>query len=76
MKSSSKLLTLSAVAVAYLLMGDMNSNEQNAMANWLMLVAQTLSTNAFFEAVEGGNTVDNREILIKLKNAIDKEINR
>ena len=76
MMQSSKLMTLSAVAVAYLLMGDMNSNEQNAMANWLMLVAQTLETNAFFTALNSSNQVDDKELLRKLKNALEQEINR
>lgn len=29
----------------------MTANEQNAVGNWLMLVAQVISTNAFYRAV-------------------------
>lgn len=47
-----KLFTLSAVAVGYLLIDDTTSNEQNALGNWLMLVAQILCTNAFYKQVE------------------------
>lgn len=46
-----KLFSLSAVAVGYILIDDMTANEQNAVGNWLMLVAQVLSTNAFYRAV-------------------------
>ena len=46
-----KLFSLSAVAVGYLLIDDMTANEQNAVGNWLMLVAQVLSTNAFYREV-------------------------
>lgn len=46
-----KLFSLSAVVVSYILIDDMTANEQNAVGNWLMLVAQVLSTNAFYRAV-------------------------
>ncbi len=46
-----KVFSLSAVAVGYILIDDMTANEQNAVGNWLMLVAQVLSTNAFYRAV-------------------------
>ena len=40
-----KLFSLSAVVVGYILIDDMTANEQNAVGNWLMLVAQVLSTS-------------------------------
>lgn len=46
-----KLFSLSAIVVGYILIDDMTANEQNAVGNWLMLVAQVLSTNAFYKAV-------------------------
>lgn len=46
-----KLFSLSAVVVGYILIDDTTANEQNAIGNWLMLVAQVLSTNAFYRAV-------------------------
>lgn len=46
-----KVFSLSAVVVGYILIDDATANEQNAMGNWLMLVAQVLSTNAFYRAV-------------------------
>lgn len=46
-----KLFSLSAVIVGYILIDDLTANEQNALGNWLMLVAQVLSTNAFYREV-------------------------
>ncbi len=46
-----KIFSLSAVIVGYILIDDMTANEQNALGNWLMLVAQVLSTNAFYRQV-------------------------
>ena len=46
-----KLFSGSAVLVGYLLMDDATAEEQNALGNWLMLVAQVLSTNAFYKAL-------------------------
>lgn len=56
-----KLFSLSAVAIGYLLIDDMTANEQNALGNWLMLVAQVLSTNAYYKALmqERGLDSDN-----------------
>ena len=56
-----KLFSLSAVAIGYLLIDDMTANEQNALGNWLMLVAQVLSTNAYYKALmqERGFDSDN-----------------
>lgn len=90
---SPKLFSLSAVAISYILIDDMKTaNEQNALGNWLMLVAQVISTNAFYKAVKEDNTISNTgknnaatfgknstkddtiEMLRKMRNAIDKEI--
>lgn len=37
--------------MGYLLIDDTTANEQNALGNWLMLVAQVLCTNAFYRQV-------------------------
>ena len=37
---------LLAVAIAIILVGDLNANEQNSLGNWLLLVGQYLATNA------------------------------
>lgn len=47
-----KVFSFSAVAVGYLLIDDLTANEQNALGNWLMLVAQVLSTNAYYKQVQ------------------------
>ena len=47
-----KLFSFSAIAIGYILIDDLTANEQNALGNWLMLVAQVLCTNAFYKQVE------------------------
>ena len=86
---SPKLFTFSAVAVRYLLLDDTTANEQNALGNWLMLVAQTLCTNAYYLQVQnerqGNNPTNNNikennnpkytvDMLNKMVNALNKEI--
>lgn len=78
---SAEAFTFSAVIIGYLLIDDMTSNEQNALGNWLMLVAQILCTNAFFQQVQmerSQNNVpsdkDTVEMLKKMVNALNKEI--
>lgn len=56
-----KLFSLSAVVVGYILIDDMTANEQNAVSNWLMLVAQVLATNAFYRAVMQERGLEPRE---------------
>lgn len=56
-----KLFSISAVAIGYILIDDMTANEQNALGNWLMLVAQVLSTNAFYRAVMQERGLEPRE---------------
>ena len=56
-----KLFSLSAVIVGYVLIDDSTANEQNALGNWLMLVAQVLSTNAFYRAVMQERGLEPRE---------------
>ena len=54
-----KAFSLSAVIVGYLLIDDLTSNEQNALGNWLMLTAQVLCTNAFYQQVQAERNQDN-----------------
>ena len=56
-----KAFTFSAIVVGYLLIDDTTANEQNALGNWLMLIAQVLCTNAFYKQVqmERGNIIEN-----------------
>lgn len=72
-----KLFSLSAVVVGYLLIDDATANEQNAMGNWLMLVAQVLSTNAFFRQVRQERGLENYNSTEsgKTKSSVNEELN-
>lgn len=81
---SPKTFTASAIIVGYLLIDDLTANEQNALGNWLMLTAQVLCTNAFYKQVQqdressatkAKNTTSEVEMLQKMVNAIEKELN-
>ena len=81
---SPKISSLSAVAVGYFLLDDLSASEQNALGNWLMLVAQVLSTNAYFKQLQSEyqNEKSNNykmasevDILKRMKDALEKEIN-
>lgn len=78
-----KLFSLSAVVVGYLLIDDLTANEQNALGNWLMLMAQVLCTNAFYKQVQTERETysstnftneDNIRLLKKMVDALNKEI--
>lgn len=83
---SPKVFSFSAVAVGYLLIDDLTANEQNALGNWLMLTAQVLCTNAYYQQVQQErnpglqSTVqdvssDEVEMLKKMVDALTQEIN-
>ena len=77
-----KLFSLSAVTVGYLLIDDTTANEQNALGNWLMLVAQILCTNAFYKQVMQERSLNNTKsdseqtivMMQKMMDALQKEI--
>ena len=77
-----KLFSLSAVTVGYLLIDDTTANEQNALGNWLMLVAHILCTNAFYKQVMQERGFDNNKndseqtivMMQKMMDALQKEI--
>lgn len=82
---SPKAFSFSAVVIGYLLIDDTTANEQNALGNWLMLVAQVLCTNAFYKQVrqERGiesstnntpNTEDTIVMMQKMMKAMQQEI--
>ncbi len=80
---SAKTFSFSAVLLGYLLIDDLTANEQNALGNWLMLTAQVLSTNAFYQQVQqersqaNTSTVSNEDgikMLEKMVEALKKEI--
>ena len=73
-----KIFSLSAVTVGYLLIDDLTANEQNALGNWLMLVAQVLCTNAFYKQVLSErkikNSINEEELLQKFVEVISNII--
>lgn len=76
-----KLLSFSAIAIGYLLIDDLDANEQNALGNWLMLIAQVLCTNAYFKQVQAERHNTNQftdedimEMMRKMRDAIEKEL--
>ncbi len=80
-----KVFSFSAVIVGYLLIDDLTANEQNALGNWLMLVAQVLSTNAFYKQVQAERGLDQSNkktptaeetivMMQKMMQALQKEI--
>ena len=73
-----KIFSLSAVIVGYLLIDDLTANEQNALGNWLMLVAQVLCTNAFYKQVLSErkikNSINEEELLQKFLEVISNII--
>lgn len=77
---SAETFSLSAVVVGYLLIDDLTANEQNAIGNWLMLTAQVLCTNAYYQQVQAErankniNSKETCEMLEKMVKALNKEI--
>lgn len=78
-----KAFSFSAVIVGYLLIDDMTANEQNALGNWLMLVAQVISTNAYYKQViternktniNNNSNIDEIIMLEKMIKALKQEI--
>ena len=67
-----KAFSFSAVIVGYLLIDDLTANEQNALGNWLMLVAQVISTNAFYKQVMAERGLDNSDTT-KSRNAMNNQ---
>ncbi len=56
---NSSTFTLSATVVGFLLIGNLNSTEQNALGNWFMLVGQILETSGSF-VFNGQNNGNNQ----------------
>ncbi len=83
---SPKLFTLSATTIGFILLDDLTANEQNALGNWLMLVAQVLCTNGFYRQVidernqnkqKQNNTQNNTDptyLMQKMINALQQQI--
>ena len=76
-----KTFTLSACVVGFILINDLDDKEQNALGNWLMLVAQVLCTNAFYKQLQESKKIENLKtedvinMINKMKKALEKELN-
>ena len=78
-----KLFSLSAVVVGYILIDDMTANEQNAVGNWIMLIAQTLCTNGSYTFnkewkghINNSNTPVTKDTLEKVGDIINNTIKK
>lgn len=53
-------LTMIGVLAAYLMIDDLNANQQNALGNFFMLIGQVLETNAAFLQNQQGAALSER----------------
>lgn len=77
-QEESRLYTIAAFLLGMLLTENLTSTEQNALGNWLMLVAQTLCSNGSYvfnndwnEHLGGGHP-EIRSMLNKMNVALDQ----
>lgn len=68
----SKTLVLLGVIIAFVMMDDLNVNQQNALGNFLMLIGQAIEANAAILQAQQSNSNDdlNRRIT-NLENTIN-----
>ena len=79
-KEEAKTDTLLAFILGYILIDNLSSTEQNALGNWLMLVAQTLCTSGSSNFIRywknninsNRDTIDMRKILKTAEESLDK----
>lgn len=76
-KEEAKTFTLLASLLGYLLIDNLTSTEQNALGNWLMLVAQTLCTNGSYNFNKDwkehiGKSPDIKSIFNKFSDSVNK----
>ncbi len=78
-----KIFTLSATVIGFILIDDTTAEEQNALGNWLMLVAQVLCTNGFYKQLQNVKNNNHQQMpsneetlrmLQKMVMALNKEI--
>lgn len=75
-----KTLTTLAFVIGLALIDNLSSTEQNAVGNWIMLIAQTLCTNGSYTFNKDWkshiNTGVNSDTLKKTSDIISREINK
>lgn len=77
-----KSLTTLAFIIGLALIDNLSSTEQNAVGNWIMLIAQTLCTNGSYtfnkewkSHIKTNNNIT-KDTLRRASNIINKEINK
>lgn len=73
-KFDPKVYTLSAAIIGFALIDNFNASEQNALANWFILIGQVLETNSGFSQLKQ-NTNNNLYTIEKTIDIMKKEIN-
>lgn len=77
-EEEAKMLTIMAFILGYILIDSLSSTEQNALGNWLMLVAQTLSTNGSYTFNKewkghiGSDHIDIKNMFDKFRDSVDR----
>lgn len=77
-----KSLTTLAFIIGLALIDNLTSTEQNAVGNWIMLIAQTLCTNGSYSFNKdwkshiGSNNNVTKDTLRKTSDIINREINK
>ncbi len=71
------IFTTTGIVIAFLLINDLTSTEQNNIGNWLEMIGQILITNSNQqELIENKKNTDEIELLNKVKSIINDEINK
>ena len=78
-----KALTTLAFIIGLALIDNLSSTEQNAVGNWIMLIAQTLCTNGSYtfnkewkSHTSNGNTPVTKDTLEKVRDIINNTIRK
>lgn len=75
-KEQAEVFTLSAVVVGFLLLQELDLDEQNGLGNWFLLLGQLLCTNAARQSIlqttgNSSSTTNSRE---NMSNMLEKTI--
>lgn len=71
---SATSFTLSATVIGFVLIEELNANEQNALGNWFMLIGQVLCTNSSQQSVLNQRNRNLKDILYSKDNLSEEEL--
>ena len=71
---SATSFTLSATVIGFVLIEELNANEQNALGNWFMLIGQVLCTNSSQQSVLNQRNRNLKDILNSTDNFSEEEL--